>query len=479
MQLSFEQLQNDLEKLSVLEWNKKGEESALALFKSAARLVPAYVDVLAKAGVNPEHIKTWPEVVKNVPIIDKDSYVNAYAPKDRMWPEDRSRGGVVYASSGTTGKPTFWLRNLSHDEDASILHEVLLKKFFHIDKYRTLFLDCFAMGIHVAGFITATSIHHVARNNRNVFLATPGSKKDDIIAILTYWAQNVDQVVLIGYPPLMRDIINEASAAGFGWSSIKKSFLFAAQGFSESWRNHILEIAAGDEDTSVLNMYGSADMGPMGFETPATISLRKSLESGETQYNFDLPNLSSTSPYIFNYIPTQRFFEEINHELVCTGDNGMPLIRYNIHDLGGIISPGTFKIENRGWDLPGLYLFGRSNHAVVFYGANIYPEHVQKSLEDSSVISSTSGRFFLEVKETGDHDPGLYISIELGPGVAPTEDLKNKLNEHVSKFLCQINREFLVVFREMKNEHRVFINLYENGHEMFVSKKMKQTYFRK
>jgi phenylacetate-coenzyme A ligase PaaK-like adenylate-forming protein len=132
----------------------------------------------------------------------------------------------------------------------------------------------------------------------------------------------------------------------------------------------------------------------------------------------DLPNLSSTSPYIFNYIPTQRFFEEINHELVCTGDNGMPLIRYNIHDLGGIISPGTFKIENRAWDLPGLYLFGRSNHAVVFYGANIYPEHVQKSLEDSSVISSTSGRFFLEVKETDDHDPGLYISIELGPGVA-------------------------------------------------------------
>ena len=42
-------------------------------------------------------------------------------------------------------------------------------------------------------------------------------------------------------------------------------------------------------------------------------------------------------PTLFQYNPAGSFIEEINEEIVLTTKNATPLVRYNIHDKGGII----------------------------------------------------------------------------------------------------------------------------------------------
>src|SRR3989338_4073383 len=165
-------------------WIAEGGKTALDLFHRAAEYVPAYKDFLQKSGVQHEKIQNILDFQKYVPVMDKEAYISQYSFDELRWHMKDAMSGVVYSSSGTTGEPTFWLRNSYHDREAGILHGVLLQSFFRIDKYKTLFIDCFAMGIHVAGFITATAINQVARESKNDFLSTPFSKKEDIESTL-------------------------------------------------------------------------------------------------------------------------------------------------------------------------------------------------------------------------------------------------------------------------------------------------------
>ena len=46
--------------------------------------------------------------------------------------------------------------------------------------------------------------------------------------------------------------------------------------------------------------------------------------------------------------------------------------------------------------LGSVYLFGRSDFTVSFYGANVYPENVKTGIEDGRVRDSVPGALFLQ-----------------------------------------------------------------------------------
>ncbi|OGH73839.1 MAG: hypothetical protein A3C90_00805 [Candidatus Magasanikbacteria bacterium RIFCSPHIGHO2_02_FULL_51_14] len=458
-------------------WIAEGEKMALDLFHRAAERVPAYKDFLQKSGVRHEKIQSVGDFKGHVPVIDKEAYIAQYSFDELRWHMEDAMSGVVYSSSGTTGEPTFWLRNSYHDREAGILHGVLLQSFFRIDKYKTLFIDCFAMGIHVAGFITATAINQVARESKNVFLATPGSKKEDIVATVARVGYFFEQIVMIGYPPLIKDVVADVAASGFEWRRVKAGFLLAAQGFSEKWRRQLIALARGDEDTPVINIYGSADAGAMAFETQFSIGVRRALETGQMSHDFGLPHAGKAVPFLFQYIPEMKYFESADNELIVTADNGIPLIRYNIHDLGGVARHGELAGYGRepsgSFKLPFVFVYGRSNYSVVFYGANVYPEHLLAAIEHDLLADRVSGRFFMEIGEGEDGKQKFHMHIELKKGHSITGELESEIARAVTDVLCKVNREFLVVFREMGNEDNVIIHLHEEGSEEFQSKKMK------
>ena len=88
------------------------------------------------------------------------------------------------------------------------------------------------------------------------------------------------------------------------------------------------------------------------------------------------------------------------------------MVRYNISDNGGIITYDAMleflagygfnpiaelQSEDRGArPLPFVYVFGRSNFTVSYFGANIYPENVSVGLEQPEIRDWVTGKFVME-----------------------------------------------------------------------------------
>src|SRR4029077_10267232 len=86
-----------------------------------------------------------------------------------------------------------------------------------------------------------------------------------------------------------------------------------------------------------VSLYGTADAGVLGNETPLSVCIRRYLaqhpEAARTLFG------ESRLPTLVQYDPRVRFFEATGEgTLLFSGDNGVPLVRYHIADSGGLIA---------------------------------------------------------------------------------------------------------------------------------------------
>ena len=109
----------------------------------------------------------------------------------------------------------------------------------------------------------------------------------------------------------------------------------------------------------------------------------------------------------------------------------MPLIRFDLHDAGGVLEYDDVisilkesalnpydRLRQAGWNkqpwkLPFVYLHGRSDQTLIFYAANIYPEQVKYALNEPIAFKNLTGKFQMEKKYTISMDEELIIHIEL------------------------------------------------------------------
>ena len=177
-----------------------------------------------------------------------------------------------------------------------------------------------------------------------------------------------------------------------------------------------------DPVRDTASLYGTADAGVLGNETPLSVSIRRFL-AGRPELARELFG-DARLPTLVQYDPASRFFEEQDGTLLFSGDNGMPLIRYHIADEGGLVSSAdmlafcarhgfTPDVDN---DLPFVFVFGRSLFTVSFFGANVYPENVTVGLEQPAVSDWVTGKFVLETVADADENPALRVTVELAPG---------------------------------------------------------------
>jgi phenylacetate-CoA ligase len=92
--------------------------------------------------------------------------------------------------------------------------------------------------------------------------------------------------------------------------------------------------------------------------------------------------------------------------------------------------------------LPFVYVFGRSNFTVSYFGANIYPENVTVGLEQPEIKEWVTGKFVLQVKETSDHNLYLSITVELAPGAEADDQKREAVTESILTHLLRLNSEF-------------------------------------
>lgn len=464
-------------------WFKKGKQKALQLFRETVKRVPAYRKYLNEHNVNPEEIKTF-EDFKKLPVIDKKNYLDQYPLEQAVWDGDISKMYMVTCSSGSTGKPYFWPRLTEKDKSIPRAMELMYTEFFEIDRKKTLVLINLALGTWAAGELAAESSRIVARKpNLPITVITPGLSLEETIRIFKEIGNKFEQTIIVGYPPFVRDVIEAGINEGLDWKKYNLKLLIGGEGTSEEWRDYIAErIGAKDNIKAIISLFATADAGIIGHETPLSILIRRLArkDSRLCQALFE----NSQIPSLNQFNPLAWYIEKVNDEIVLTINSGIPLIRYNFHDRGGVITFSEMleKLKNNGydleklllenyldlkkvWRLPFFYVFGRSD-AVVFRGANVYLDHIKMALETEKLFKTNTGKFKISVAHDDQQNEFVKIDLQLANGVVPTKELDKLYTETIVGVLLKLNGEYKTVYDSQGVEMttpRIYLHGFEDS----------------
>jgi phenylacetate-CoA ligase len=435
---------------------RHGQKMALELFRHSAKTVPAYKDFLEKEKVNPSKIRTFEDFSKYVPPVDKKNYLSQYPLADLSTNGNLFSNRIISVSSGSSGVPFYWPRGAEQDQEGAEMHTDIYDHVFQMDQKSTLLVICFSMGTWIAGSFTTASSFGYADKGRPINIVTPGLEKGEAINAVKNLAANYDQVVLVGYPPFIKDIIEEGKRSGIDWKGIKTRLLMAGESFSEEWRDYVLGLVNSKNPFyDAINIYGSADAGMLGYETPLSILARRTYNENP-QLLGELFGVD-TLPSLVQFDPTKRFFEKVGGELVFTAKAGIPLVRYNIKDTGGVLGfddvvepiadkikgpAATYGVDPNQWQKPFVFLNGRKDFSVTIYAVNIYPENIKAALIDETVREFVTGRFTMATQNYSDMDQYFEINVELANAFTATARHRAAVEHIILEKLLALNTEF-------------------------------------
>jgi hypothetical protein len=128
------------------------------------------------------------------------------------------------------------------------------------------------------------------REGLPVTVATPGNNVDEILRVVDELGPRFDQVVLAGYPPFVKNVVDSGRSRGVDWPALSIRLLLAGEVFSEEWRTLVGERAGMRRpESDSVSLYGTADAGVLGTETPLSVHIRRFLAA-------DPPRRASCSP---------------------------------------------------------------------------------------------------------------------------------------------------------------------------------------
>lgn len=477
----FETILNNLYTKKSKEWTKMGEKKLLQTFKVASKEVLAYKSFIESFSIDPLCIRTL-EDFKIVPVVTKKNYLRAFPWKDVCKQNSLAKESLVMTStSGSTGAPFYFPRVTGIDMQSSISHQMFLRSSKISHKKTILVIDCFGMGVWIGGLLTYQAFKHISERGYPMTIITPGISKHEIFQTLKNLGSNYNQIVLCGYPPFMKDVVDEAKDMGITWSDYNIKIIFAAEGFSETFRDYIVrEVGIKDLYRDTMNIYGSADLGTMAQESPLCILLRRLALEHNNLY-LSLFGQATRLPTLAQYIPEFINFEAKNNSIYCTGDNVLPLVRYEIGDNGGVFTYSQIEelckkegidlrkemqkvgIEDSVTELPFVYIYERSDFAASFYGAIIYPEFIKKGLLTDTLRMYITGKFSMYTKNDENEDQYLEINIETKPHQKITQSVRSQVLRSVHETLLSQSAEYNKLFESLSE--RVYPKLVFWPHE--------------
>ncbi|MBD2310091.1 phenylacetate--CoA ligase family protein [Desertifilum sp. FACHB-1129] len=431
------------------------EQAVVELFHSAIATVPAYQAFIQEREIDPTVIQNFTDF-QTLPLTTKQNYHRQYPLTDLCRHGQLEWCDTIAVSSGSTGQPTFWPRFASDELHITTRFEQIFRESFQADTRRTLAVVCFTLGTWVGGMFTTNCCRYLALKGYPITVVTPGNNLSEIFRVVQALGDSFEQVVLLGYPPFLKTVVDNGMAQGIEWGRYQIKMVFAGEVFSEEWRDLVAQrIGATSPYYDFAAMYGTADAGVLGNETPLSICIRRFLaahpQAAKALFG------ESRLPTLVQYDPLSRFFEVQEGTLLFSGDNGIPLLRYHINDTGGIIPYEQMLafLNDYGFDpvaelhsqrgihpLPFVYVFGRSDFTVSFFGANIYPENVTVGLEQPTIREWVTGKFVLQVQADENQDRYLSVVVELAPGVTATEEREKAIALSIQSQLLRLNSEF-------------------------------------
>jgi len=452
-------------------WLKLGEQKALENFHLAAKAVPAYKDFLKKNKVNPEKIKTI-EDFKRLPLTTKENYFTKYSLSDLSMGGLLSPIPVIYSSSGSTGNPLYWPKSTIQEINTWKGVELLFSFYFYIDQKKTLVINVGSMGPWAAGDIIHGSTKMLSHKGLNISVISPGLDKDQFFSFFQDLADFYDQIIIAGYPSLIRTLVEEGLKKGIQFKNHDIGIFTGGERYTENWREYLTKkLGWAKPQNQVSSVLGTAETGTTSLSTPFADSFRILLHrnDGLRKKFFTRKDL----PSINQYVPPARFVEIINNEIAVTSLGAIPLIRYNTKDYGAIMNPKDvisslpknflkeFSIEATP-NLPILAIYGRVDGTITLYALNIYPEQIAAIMESTKIKKYLTGKAIIEKLENKKAEPYLKLTLELKPDVEE-KNLERKIRELVTGGLAKINIEYYHLLDKYGDRVKPIINLRSFG----------------
>ena len=444
-----------------------GRWRAWLALERARRDVPAYRAFLAERDAPRVRLNGLDPEFSAVPPTDKESYVRSYTI------EERCRGGripsagvVVDESSGTSGAANNWVRG---PEERREVKQALQVAFHHLlGTEPVFFINAFALGPWATGMNVSMSLVDVA------ILKSVGPDVGKIEATLRTFGPKY-KYVIAGYPPFLKTLVDSAE---LDWNAYDLLAVFGGEGMSEGMREYLL----GRGFKRAYGSYGASDLEiNLGVESDFTIELRRLLARDEELAARLLRPEHGVLPMVFQYNPIDYCIEtNAAGELIVTLNrtaNTSPKIRYNIHDLGHVARmPEVARIlRDHGvalsdlggtrTDLPLLFLYGRADAAVAYYGSKVTPADVEEVVFALPELASRVNSFALVVSEDERANKLLTIALELCRGEDAVANGLDRLREQVIERLKAGNQDFREAARFMPPEAvpRLEIHAYGEG----------------
>lgn len=472
-----------------------GTTAALDLFRRCARDVPAYRAFLRAHRIDPSCIRDEADLA-SVPPTSKDSYVRAYPYEQLFWHGSLATPHILTATSGSTGEPAFFARTQQLNAQAARIHEQFLLRTTLDPTKPTLIVVCFGMGIWIGGLITTEAFEQLQRDGYPLAIVTPGINKKEIARILSRVAPRYPQLVIAGYPPLIKDILDEAHAGGIALPK-RVALLTAAEAYTEAFREY-LGSRAGVRSLlhDIMNIYGTADLGPNGFETPLSVLIRRLALRDDALFRDIFGDIGKV-PTLAQYEPAYTRFDEVDGQLLMSGDSAMPLVRYAIGDNGGVRSFAALeaacaahgvdlrremrraKVDESTVRLPFVFVYERADLSTTLYGLQIFPQVVRETLLHESFSPFVTGRLSLETTTDDAHQQKLLIHVELNPGKDAPRHLAPLIREAVVSDLREKNAEYRELAAHVGTRADPEIILWPHGEPRYFSREGKQRWVAK
>ncbi|MGH7141416.1 MAG: phenylacetate--CoA ligase family protein [Minisyncoccia bacterium] len=471
-------------------WLERGKKQALALFARTATEVPAYKNFLAASHIKPAHINSFDDFAA-VSTISK-SYIREHSAQELMWHGTTATPHIYTATSGSTGKPAYFARSKTVDQNTSLLHELFFRSTTLNPERSTLVVDCFGMGIWIGGLITYEAFERLQSRGYPFAIITPGINKTEIFKALKELLPNYDQLILIGYPPFIKDIVDEAGENNVTFENKEVALLFAAEAFTESFREYLAEkVGISNLLANTANIYGTAELGAMAIETPLSILIRRLALANRPLFERLFGPITKT-PTLAQFNPESVLFEGVGGNLIITGDSAMPLVRYALGDQGNV---HTFdEIERlcgeHGIDLvhemtkagmthtmtklPFVHVYERADLSTTLYGLLIYPETIKEVLLRKEFASFLTGKLALVTRYNESHDQYLEVNIELRPDAQAPATMHKHLAAQIVENLREKNAEFSELWKFVGERALPKLVFWPNGDPQYFKPGVKQ-----
>lgn len=428
MVLSAGALQNLLARIGMMR--------AHAVYLKAKDSCPAYRAFLQSEGVRDGRWK-----LSDLPITTKENYVKKYSLVDRCY-DGRlpSKGVVIDESSGSSGLPNNWVRSAEEREDVKRILQLNYQLIYRDSG--CILLNCFALGPWATGMNVSMSLVDVG------ILKSIGPDQKKLENSLALFGVDYRYLVF-GYPPFIKSFVDTTD---LDLKKYRLDLIVGGEGISEPLRTHLLQYFQ-----TVISSYGASDLEiNIAVETALTINLRricvKDHELSRALFGREMP------PMIFQYNALDYIIETTEAgELVFTigrQTSAAPKLRYNLHDVGGVMTHAELreKLASRGIDVfelattqsrfPILFVYGRSDLTVPFYGAKVYPTDIEDVINADPNLVRQINSFQISSYEDEAINRRLKICLEtvknLPIPLASTEELHKVMFEG----LCRVNQDF-------------------------------------